>query len=198
MSSINELICDELIYWKFEISSTAQSKNQLNWASCGLDQSIETIQSMGSINNQSTDRYSRWGPPARARTFWRGGGRVWSCRLGGPPNRPARPPRQRALPLFSLPPLWGEGQVCRPNPIFSHIESAHSQLKKSALTIAPTCKPQVRGDAWFLQAAIFLLPLELQEGNSQVRFLSFYFKIFVNSFWSRMVLHAWWGTIGAG
>ena len=64
MSSINELICDELIYWKFEISSTAQSKNQLNWASCGLDQSIETIQSMGSINNQSTDRYSRWGPPA--------------------------------------------------------------------------------------------------------------------------------------
>ena len=93
-------------WWKFEISSTAQSKNQLNWASCGLDQSIETIQSMGSINNQSTDRYSRWGPPSVLERF--GGGRVWSCRLGGPPNRPARPPRQRALsPFFSLLPLWG-------------------------------------------------------------------------------------------
>ena len=143
------------------------------------NQSIETIQSMG--------------PPSVLERFG-----DWSCRLAAPPTAlPARPVNGLSL-FFSLPPLWGEGQVCRPNLIFSRIESAHSQLKKSALTIAPTCKPQVRGDAWFLQAAIFLLPLELQEGNSQVRFLSFYFKIFVNSFWSRMVLHAWWGTIGAG
>ena len=100
MSSINELICDELIYWKFEISSTAQSKNQLNWASCGLDQSIETIQSMGSINNQSTDRYSRWGPPACSNVL-----AGWASLIlpaCGPPTVPARPPRQRALPLFFL------------------------------------------------------------------------------------------------
>ena len=90
MSSINELICDELIYWKFEISSTAQSKNQLNWASCGLDQSIETIQSMGSINNQSTDRYSRWGPPACSNVLAGWASLIlpaWRCRQ--PPCPPA-------------------------------------------------------------------------------------------------------------
>ena len=130
MSSINELICDELIYWKFEISSTAQSKNQLNWASCGLDQSIETIQSMGSINNQSTDRYSRWGPPACSNVL-----AGWASLIlpaCGPPTALPAPSTGSPSLFFSLPPLWG--QVCRPNPIFSHIESAHSQLKKSALT----------------------------------------------------------------
>ena len=131
MSSINELICDELIYWKFEISSTAQSKNQLNWASCGLDQSIETIQSMGSINNQSTDRYSRWGPPACSNVL-AGWASLILPACGPPTALPARPVNGLSLPSF-LCCLFG-GQVCRPNPIFSHIESAHSQLKKSALT----------------------------------------------------------------
>ena len=73
------------------------------------------------------------GPPSVLERFG-GVGESDPAGLAAPANRPARPPRQRALsPFFSLPPLWG-GQVCRPNPIFSHIESAHSQLKKSALT----------------------------------------------------------------
>ena len=133
MSSINELICDELIYWKFEISSTAQSKNQLNWASCGLDQSIETIQSMGSINNQSTDRYSRWGPPACSNVLAGWASLILPAWRPPPTALPARPVNGLSLSLFFLCRLFG-GQVCRPNPIFSHIESAHSQLKKSALT----------------------------------------------------------------
>ena len=132
MSSINELICDELIYWKFEISSTAQSKNQLNWASCGLDQSIETIQSMGSINNQSTDRYSRWGPPACSNVLAGWASLILPAwRSPQPPCPPA--PSTGSLSLLFFAASLG-GQVCRPNPIFSHIESAHSQLKKSALT----------------------------------------------------------------
>ena len=100
MSSINELICDELIYWKFEISSTAQSKNQLNWASCGLDQSIETIQSMGSINNQSTDRYSRWGPPACSNVLAGWASLILPAWRPPPTALPARPVNGLSLPSF--------------------------------------------------------------------------------------------------
>ena len=100
MSSINELICDELIYWKFEISSTAQSKNQLNWASCGLDQSIETIQSMGSINNQSTDRYSRWGPPACSNVLAGWASLILPAWRPPPTALPARPVNGLSLFFF--------------------------------------------------------------------------------------------------
>ena len=146
--------------------------------------------------NQSIDTVD--GAPQRARTFWRGG-RVWSCRLGGAPNRPARPPRQRALsPFFSLLPLWG-GR-CAARTLFFRTLNLHTvNWKRARSPIAPTCEPQVQGDAWFFASGhlSFVLNPSRRQQPGKI-FLSFYFKIFVNSFRSRMVLHAWWGTIGAG
>ena len=197
MSSINELICDELIYWKFEISSTAQSKNQLNWASCGLDQSIETIQSMGSINNQSTDRYSRWGPPACSNVL-----AGWAS-LILPAWRPPQPPCPPAPSTGSLSLLFfaaSLGGRCAARTLFFRTLNLHTvNWKRARSPIAPTCEPQVRGDAWFFASGhlSFVLNPSRRQQPGKI-FLSFYFKIFVNSFRSRMVLHAWWGTIGAG
>ena len=99
------------------------------------------------VSTNQSKRYSRWGQlitnqpidtvdGAPQRVLERFGGVVGESDPAGlavPPTAlPARPVNGLSLPSF-LCCLFG-GQVCRPNPIFSHIESAHSQLKKSALT----------------------------------------------------------------
>ena len=74
------------------------------------------------------------GPPSVLERFGVVVGESDPAGLAVPPTAlPARPVNGLSLSLFFLCRLFG-GQVCRPNPIFSHIESAHSQLKKSALT----------------------------------------------------------------
>ena len=84
-------------------------------------------------------------------------------------------------------------------PYFSHIESAlrHSQLKKerahhSARLWAFKCGPAP--DKQHTSPSFFCLK-GFKEATATGKILSFYFKIKYLSilFWSRMILHAWWG-----